>query len=160
MESENCTARINNLDHLNYHFWKLRIEHSFDSKGIGKFPTWRSTKEWSFSHSFFMPHKGQKISSNHWPRTLQRLPGERPRCRNNTGDMGCIRNVFERHNLQKKLSARKRCYTSCMNTDESVPKFANRIRQLAATLKSARYALWGEVSLRLIFRWPMSSTAE
>ena len=27
MESENCTARIEKLDHSNYHFWKIRIEH-------------------------------------------------------------------------------------------------------------------------------------
>ena len=47
-----------------------------------------------------------------------------------------IRNDFERHTLLNKLSARKKFYTATMNTDESVLQFANRIRQLAATLKS------------------------
>jgi len=48
----------------------------------------------------------------------------------------CIKDIFERHTLLNKLSARKRFYTATMSTDESVLRFANRIRQLAATLKS------------------------
>ena len=47
-----------------------------------------------------------------------------------------IGNVFERHTLLNKFSAWKKFYTATMNTDESVLQFANRIRQLAATLKS------------------------
>ncbi len=45
-----------------------------------------------------------------------------------------IKNVFERHTLFYKLSARKKCYTATIGDNESVPQFSNRIRQLAATL--------------------------
>ena len=45
-----------------------------------------------------------------------------------------IKNVFERHTLFYKLSARKKCYTATMGDNKSVPQFSNRIRQLAATL--------------------------
>ena len=47
-----------------------------------------------------------------------------------------ITNVFERHTLLNKLSARKRFYTATMSPDESVLQFSNRIRQLSSTLKS------------------------
>ncbi len=47
-----------------------------------------------------------------------------------------IRNVFERHTLLNKLSARRKFYTAVMEGNESVLKFANRIRQLAASLKA------------------------
>ena len=47
-----------------------------------------------------------------------------------------IRNVFQRHTLLNKLSARRSFYTAIMSENESVLHFANRIRQLAATLKS------------------------
>ncbi len=47
-----------------------------------------------------------------------------------------IKNVFERHTLLNKLSARKKFYTATMKSEESVLQFSNRIRQLGATLKS------------------------
>ena len=47
-----------------------------------------------------------------------------------------IKNVFERHTLLNKLSARKKFYTPIMPSDESVLQFSNRIRLLSATLKS------------------------
>ena len=47
-----------------------------------------------------------------------------------------INNVFERHTLLNKLAARKRFYTASLQANESILKFSNRIRQLAASLKS------------------------
>ena len=47
-----------------------------------------------------------------------------------------IRNVFERHALLNKLSALRKFYTAVMKGNESVLKFKNRIRQLAASLKA------------------------
>ncbi len=47
-----------------------------------------------------------------------------------------IKNLFERHTLLNKLSARKKSYTAMMSAEKSVLQFATRIRQLAATLKS------------------------
>ncbi len=47
-----------------------------------------------------------------------------------------IKNVSESHTLLNKLSASKKFYTATMIAEESVLQFANRFRQLAATLKS------------------------
>ena len=47
-----------------------------------------------------------------------------------------ICDVFERHTLLNKLSARRKFYTATKEEGETVLKFANRIRQLASTLKS------------------------
>ncbi len=47
-----------------------------------------------------------------------------------------IKNVFERHTLLNKLSARRKFYTASMEENEGILKFANRIRQLSSVLKS------------------------
>ena len=47
-----------------------------------------------------------------------------------------IVNVFERHTLLNKLSTRRRFYTVTMSNDEKVLTNPNRVKQLAATLKS------------------------
>ena len=45
-------------------------------------------------------------------------------------------NVFERHTLLNKLAARRRFYTVTMQNDEKVLAYINRVKQLAARLKS------------------------
>ncbi len=47
-----------------------------------------------------------------------------------------IRNVFERHTLLNKLSARRKCCAAVKEETETVLKLANRVRQLAAFLKA------------------------
>ena len=52
-----------------------------------------------------------------------------------------ICDVFEKHTLLNKLAARRRFYTAQMHESEGILAFANRIRQLAATLKSMKVAI-------------------
>ena len=47
-----------------------------------------------------------------------------------------ITDVFERHTLLNKLSARRKFYTITMEKGETVLTYLNRVKQLAATLKS------------------------
>ena len=47
-----------------------------------------------------------------------------------------IVNVFERHTLLNKLSARRRFYTVSMENGEKMLTYLNRVKQLASTLKS------------------------
>lgn len=47
-----------------------------------------------------------------------------------------IINVFERRTLLNKLSARRSFYTATMLNGEKILQYANRIRQLAATLEN------------------------
>ena len=49
-----------------------------------------------------------------------------------------ILDVFEKHTLLNKLSARRNFYTAKMQESEGVLSFSNRIRQLASTLKSMK----------------------
>ena len=49
-----------------------------------------------------------------------------------------ICDIFERHTLLNKLSARKKFYTAVKEETESALQFSNRIRQLASTLKSTK----------------------
>ena len=47
-----------------------------------------------------------------------------------------IVDVFERHTLLNKLSARRRFYTVTMEHGEKMLTYLNRVKQLAATLQS------------------------
>ncbi len=47
-----------------------------------------------------------------------------------------IQNIFERHSLLNKITARRNFYTAEMNSDEKILQFSNRIIHLAAKLKS------------------------
>eukprot|EP00171_Calliarthron_tuberculosum_P008641 IDg8641t1 len=47
-----------------------------------------------------------------------------------------IINIFERHTLLNKLAARRNFYTTNKRDGEKIREFANRIRQLASTLRS------------------------
>ena len=47
-----------------------------------------------------------------------------------------VLNVFERHTLLNKLSARRKFYTVTMESGEKILTSLNRVKQLAATLKS------------------------
>ena len=49
-----------------------------------------------------------------------------------------ICDIFERHTLLNKLSARKKLYTAVKEENESALQFSNRVRQLASTLKSMK----------------------
>ena len=49
-----------------------------------------------------------------------------------------ILNVFERHTLLNKLAARRHFYTVIMQNNEKVLAYINRVKQLAARLKSMK----------------------
>lgn len=66
-----------------------------------------------------------------------------------------IRKVFGRHTLLKKLSARRKFYSASMKETQSILKFSNRIRPLAATLKSMRVdILQNEMTMALLNSLP------
>lgn len=49
---------------------------------------------------------------------------------------GLLSNVFERHALLKEISGLQKFYTAVMKETDPILSFSNRIRQLAATIKS------------------------
>ena len=52
-----------------------------------------------------------------------------------------ITDIFEKHTLLNKLSARRAFYTARMNDGEKIMAFSARIRQLAAPLKSMEVSI-------------------
>ena len=136
MESETSTTRIDKLDHSNYHFWKMRFEHLLILKDLENFLHEDPPNSTDLA-AIFLWHKKDKKAQAIIGLSLSNDLLESVRDVKTTKEMWvAIRNVFERHTLLIKLSARKKFYTAAMNIDESVLQFANRIRQLASTLKS------------------------
>ena len=151
MESETSTARIEQLDHSNYHFWKIRIEHLLILEDLESFLR-EDLPSSNDSAAVSVWHKKDKKAQVIIGLSLSNDLLENVRDVKTTKEMWmAIRNVFERHTLLNKHSARMKFYTATMNTDESVLQFANRIRQLAATLKSMNVIISeGEMAMALL----------
>ena len=138
MDSENSSVKIEKLDNSNYHFWKIRIQHILTLKDLENYldeepPTSETSTPAEITKWRKLDKKAQAIIGL----TLSDELLENVREVETAKAMWtAIKNVFERHTLLNKLSARKKFYTAAMNANESVLQFANRIRQLAATLKS------------------------
>ncbi len=131
---ENSSTKIEKLNPSNYHFWKIRIQHILTLKDLEHFldedPPTSGTELLSWRKK---DKKAQAIIGL----TLSDELLENVREVETTKAMWtAIKNVFERHTLLNKLSARKKFYTATMKSEESVLQFSNRIRQLSATLKS------------------------
>ena len=126
------------LNESNYHAWKIRIQHVFALKGLKKYilndPPQRSDTNFIEVESWEEKDaKAQTVIGLTLPDKLL----ENVRDVNSAKEMWtAIRNVFEPHTLLNKLSGRHKYYTAVMDENESVLKFANRLRQLAASLKA------------------------
>ncbi len=138
MNSEKSSANIEPLNTSNYHSWKIRVQHVLTLKDLEHLleddPLQRtSTNQTEFNQWKKLDKKAQAIIGL----SLSDEMLENVRDVENTNEMWtAIRNVFERHTLLNKLSARKKFYTAAMNSGESILQFCNRINHLAASLKS------------------------
>jgi hypothetical protein len=134
MESEHSSNKIEKLNSNNYHSWKIRIQHVLTLKDLEDFLVEDSPTDTSNASTWIKKDKkAQAIIGLSLSDELLENVREVKTCK----EMWMtIKNVFERHTLLNKLSARKKFYTASMNSEESVLQFSNRIRQLAATLKS------------------------
>ena len=132
MESDSTTTRIEKLNDTNYHAWKIRVQHVLALKDLEEFitddPPAENQAAWTKKDK-----KAQAIIGL----TLSDELLENVREVETAKLMWLtIKNIFERHTLLNKLAARRKFYTAEKGEVESVLKFANRIRQMAATLKS------------------------
>jgi len=138
MESDSSSVKIEQLKESNYHAWKIRIQHVLTLKGLKKFiindpPERTATNEAALAVWEEKDAKAQAVIGL----TLSDELLENVREVHTAKEMwAAIRNVFERHTLLNKLSARRKFYTAVMTESESILKFANRIRQLASSLKA------------------------
>ncbi len=138
MDSEMSSTEIEKLDHSNYHFWKIRVQHVLALKDLEDFlvddPPLAGDSSTALVETW---KKRDKKAQAIIGLTLSDDLLDNVRDVNTTKEMWLtIKNVFERHTLLNKLSARRKLYTATKNESESVLKFSNRIRQLAATLET------------------------
>lgn len=137
------SAKIDKLNHSNYHFWKIRVQHVLTLKDLENFLEEDPPHEnESRPEELYQWKKHDKKAQAIIGLTLSDDLLENVREVETTKEMWlAIKNVFERHTLLNKLSARKKFYTATMLKNESVLQFSNRIRQLAATLKSMNVSI-------------------
>ena len=118
----------------NFHAWKQKIVLILSLKDLDEFieddpPTEKSELcKWTKSDRKARAIIGLSLSDEHL---------EHVRDVETAKEMWtAIKNVFERHTLLNKLSARRKFYTVTMENGEKVLTYLNRVKQLSATLKS------------------------
>ena len=131
------TTKIEKLGESNYHAWKqkivmllsLRSLHSF----ITKDPPKKDGNEAEYEKWFENDLKARAIIG--LSLTDENL--EHVRDVSSAKEMWTtIKNVFERHTLLNNLAARRNFYTVTMESGEKMLAYLNRVKQLAAVLKS------------------------
>lgn len=127
--------KISKLNDDNFHVWKSRILLVLALKELDQFivdnPPPASSdgyQKWQKSDNKAKAIIGLNLSDSH----LEQV--EHAKTAKDLWWM--ITEIFEKHTLMNKLSARRRFYTAVMREDENVLEFASRIRQLAGSLKS------------------------
>ena len=136
MDSESFSSKIEKLSETNFHAWKQKIKHLLALKDLSEFIEESSPDDDTESSTWKRKdRKAQAIIAL----TLSDDILENVRDVTNTKDMWKkICDIFERHTLLNKLSARKKFYTAVKEETESALQFSNRIRQLASTLKTMK----------------------
>ena len=136
MDSDVFSAKIEKLSENNFHAWKQKIKHLLALKDLSEFIEESSPTDGADTATWKRKdRKAQAIIGL----TLSDDILENVREVTSTKDMWQrICDVFERHTLLNKLSARRKFYTALKAESESALQFSNRIRQLASTLKSMK----------------------
>ena len=130
-------VRIEKLNDSNFYVWKQKIQLLLALRDVDQYITDTECPEEDQSDD----HK-KWIRGDNKARTLIGLSLsdehlEHVREATTAKEMwDAILNVFERHTLLNKLAARRDFYTVKMNNEEKVLAYINRVKQLAARLKS------------------------
>lgn len=132
MDSDTISTRIDKLDHLNYHAWKIRVQHVLSLKDLDEFltedPPATGLAAWKKKDKKAQALIGLSLSDELLENVREVTTAKEMWLK--------IRDVFERHTLLNKLSARRKFYTATKQDSETILQFANRIGYLASTLKS------------------------
>ena len=133
MDSDQSGSKIEKLTSDNYYAWKQRILHVLALKDLEDFvdpPDYNTETDAAWKKK---DRKAQALIGI----SLSDQILESTREVNSCHEMWkIIQDIFERHTLLNKLSARRKFYTASKEDNESVLDFSNRIRHLASTLKS------------------------
>ena len=134
MEESTSSVKIEKLNNSNFHAWKQKIILVLCLRDLDQYiddtpPTDSAQKAvWIRGDRKAKAIIGLSLSDEHLENVTE-AGSAKEIC--NT-----ILNVFESHTLLNKLAARTRFYTAQMDSGEKVISYINRIKQLAASLKS------------------------
>ena len=152
MDTDHSNSKIEKLISDNYYAWKQRILHVLALKDLEEFidppeseaeitPIWRK-KDRKAQALIGLSLSDQILESTRKVKSCHEM-------------WKIIRDIFERHTLLNKLSARRKFYTALKDENESVLIFSNRIRHLASTLKSTSVEIAeSEMAMELLNRLP------
>ena len=131
------SVRIEKLTDSNFHIWKQKIQlllalkdvelHIIESE-VPDVSDSDDRRTWLRDDNKAKAIIGLSLSDEHLEHVWD--------CETAKQMWEAILNVFERHALLNKLAARRRFYTVTMQNNEKVLAYINRVKQLAARLKS------------------------
>ena len=129
------TIKIEKLNDDNYHTWKHRIQFALSLRDLDEYLT---AEPPASEHSTFASwKKNDKKAKAMIALSLQDDHLEQVQHATSAKEIwNLISDIFEKHTLLNKLTARRQFYTAKMRETEKVRSFATRIRQLASSLKS------------------------
>lgn len=134
MESESSSVKIEKLDNSNYYAWKQKILLLLSLRDVDDHIDSERPEDDDQIEAWRKKDKKAKalIGLSVSDQILEHIR----HVDSAAGMWTAIKNIFERHTLLNKLSARRKFYTATKSEEETVLQFSNRIRQLASTLKS------------------------
>lgn len=133
MNSDSQSTKIEKLTEDNYHAWKQKVEHLLVLKDLEEFivddkSAIKNSADWKKKDRKACAIIGLTLSD----RLLENVQNVK-----SANEMWTsIKDIFERHTLLNKLSARRKFYTASLQENESVLQFSNRIIHMSMTLKS------------------------
>ena len=125
---------IERLREDNYHVWKHRVELALGLKDLDDYIEGEPPLDFDEYKTW---QKGDKKARGVIAMAIQDEHLEQVQHALTAKEMwNMIKDLFEKQTLLNKISARRSFYTAKLEDGEKMLKFAARIRQLAATLKS------------------------
>lgn len=135
MDDRGSLVKIDKLTDTNFYVWKQKIQLLLALRDLDEYidcdtpaETSENYKSWLRADSKARAIISLSLSDDHLEHVRD--------CTTAKQTWLAILNVFERHTLLNKLAARRDFYTVQMHTSESVLQFVNRVKQLAARLKT------------------------
>ena len=134
MDIDSITKEVQKLSNSNYYAWKQKIQHLLALKDLDEHieedpPTeTNALSAWKKKDKKARALIGLSLSDDQLDNVRE--------CQTAKEMWIAIQNVFERHTLLNKLSARRKFYTASMKETETVLQFSNRISLLSLRLKA------------------------
>ena len=139
MDLNESSTKIDKLTYDNYYVWKQKIELVLALKDLDDHIGSERPEDEALLKQWLK--KDRKVRAIICLTLSDELLESVRHVNSATESWSVIQNIFERHTLLNKLSARRKFYTAAMSENETVLEFCNRLRQLASTLQSMNVSI-------------------